>query len=127
MTLKGISETQFLSFQNDLRQHVAVAVSTADNGKDNASSSSTSIATTDVVDVNTAVLFSALYSLLLHVMVNRVKLSTLTQGKTDSQNLTYCYSLLLHVILICVKLSTLIQDLKATNTAIVPLHTISDI
>ena len=75
--LKGITESQFVSFLNDLRPHLPSASTASANGS--TPSSSSSVAAVDNVERNVAVLFSALYSLLLHVMVNRVKLSTLTQ------------------------------------------------
>ena len=84
MTPKNwISETQFLSFQNELRQQVG----------NNAPAASSSSSVVVDPDVDTALLFSALYSLLLHVIINRVKLSTLTQG--ENQRLTP-HSLTLH-------------------------------
>ena len=80
--LKGISETQFLTFLNDLRPHLREIIPTStESGNNTTSSSSSSILAVDGVERNVAVLFSALYSLVLHVMVNRVKLSTLTQGR----------------------------------------------
>ena len=85
----GISEAQFLSFQNELRQQLG-------NGNAPASSSSSSVVAVVDPDVDTALLFSALYSLLLHVIINRVKLSTLTQG--NDQRLSP-HSLTLHQLL----------------------------
>lgn len=84
--LKGISETQFLTFLNEIRPHLQQeAIPTSTKSDNNTIPSSSSSILADDVERNAAVLFSALYSLILHVMVNRVKLSILTQGiTTDS-------------------------------------------